>query len=80
MIKVSSQYSDLFFDFAVFANNSGPSHNPFSCGHSVEVAFASVSVGPHGAQAEPVTHLSINWDIDAFGDNIHSITSHSEKC
>lgn len=60
-------------------NNCWPSNNSLSACHSIEITSTPMSISSHSIKAEPITNLSINWDINTFSDDIHSITSHSKQ-
>lgn len=63
----------------IFFNFSVPSNDLLCAFHPVEVASTPVSVSTHSRNTKPIRHFHFDWSVDVLGNNIHTITSHSEK-
>ena len=64
--------------FHRLSDDCGPSDNFFCAVHSVEVASASIGVSTHSSEAKPVSDFSIHRHLDAFGNDVHTIASHTQ--
>lgn len=59
--------------------NLGPSDDTLGALHSVEVASATVGIGSHSSDAQPVRNFERGGYSDAAGNDVQAIASHSEE-